>query len=125
MLLAGHCQKIKEKNCELGKLEANSQMIDNFGLREPISIFFKHKFERNTIRQKQFLNIFMQTLYRVNDNKNSRSLMVSGLMSDSLSRRLPTLPLWTVLQALGKDGILNRFKQCFLNIEELYYKIKK
>lgn len=46
-------------------------------------------------------------------------------MADTLSRRLPTLPLWTVLQALGRDGIHNRFKRCFLAVEELYNKIKE
>lgn len=46
-------------------------------------------------------------------------------MVDSLSRRLPTLPLWTVLQALGRDGVHNRFKRCFLAVEELYTKIKE
>jgi len=46
-------------------------------------------------------------------------------MADSLSRRLPTLPLWTVLQALGRDGVHNRFKRCFLAVEELYNKIKE
>lgn len=45
-------------------------------------------------------------------------------MADSLSRRLPTLPLWAVLQALGRDGVHNRFKRCFLAVEELYNKIK-
>lgn len=46
-------------------------------------------------------------------------------MSDSLSRRLPTLPLWAALQAMGRDGIQNRIKQCFSAVEELYNKIKK
>ncbi|XP_015521947.1 pyridoxal-dependent decarboxylase domain-containing protein 1 [Neodiprion pinetum] len=72
------------------------------------------------------------TLYRLTDTKGGRPTprdttlsLVSGLMSDSLSRRLPTLPLWAALQALGRDGIQNRFKQCFLAVEELYNKIKK
>ena len=46
-------------------------------------------------------------------------------MTDSLSRRLPTLPLWTTLQVLGRDGVHNRLKRCFLAVEELYNKIKK
>ncbi|KYN15707.1 Pyridoxal-dependent decarboxylase domain-containing protein 1 [Trachymyrmex cornetzi] len=71
------------------------------------------------------------TLYRLADIKGGRPTprdttlsLVSGLMADSLSRRLPTLPLWTVLQALGRDGVHNRFKRCFLAVEELYNKIK-
>lgn len=51
--------------------------------------------------------------------------LVSGLMTDSLSRRLPTLPLWATLQVLGRDGVHNRLKKCFLAVEELYNKIKK
>ncbi|XP_012533174.1 pyridoxal-dependent decarboxylase domain-containing protein 1 [Monomorium pharaonis] len=72
------------------------------------------------------------TLYRLADIKGGRPTprdttlsLVSGLMADSLSRRLPTLPLWTVLQALGRDGVHNRFKRCFLAVEELYNKIKE
>ncbi|XP_001604406.2 putative pyridoxal-dependent decarboxylase domain-containing protein 2 isoform X2 [Nasonia vitripennis] len=72
------------------------------------------------------------TLYRLTDTRGARPTsrdttlsLISGLMADSLSRRLPTLPLWTALQALGRDGIVNRFKQCFLVVEELYSKIKK
>lgn len=72
------------------------------------------------------------TLYRLADIKGGRPTsrdttlsLVSGLMADTLSRRLPTLPLWTVLQALGRDGIHNRFKRCFLAVEELYNKIKE
>ncbi|XP_024938823.1 pyridoxal-dependent decarboxylase domain-containing protein 1 isoform X2 [Cephus cinctus] len=72
------------------------------------------------------------TLYRLTDTKGGRPTprdttlsLVSGLMADSLSRRLPTLPLWAALQALGRDGIQDRFKQCFLAVEELYNKIKK
>ncbi|KYQ52175.1 Pyridoxal-dependent decarboxylase domain-containing protein 1 [Trachymyrmex zeteki] len=71
------------------------------------------------------------TLYRLADIKGGRPTprdttlsLVSGLMADSLSRRLPTLPLWTVLQALGRDGVHSRFKRCFLAVEELYNKIK-
>ncbi|KAG5314434.1 PDXD1 protein, partial [Pseudoatta argentina] len=71
------------------------------------------------------------TLYRLADIKGGRPTprdttlsLVSGLMADSLSRRLPTLPLWTVLQALGRDGVHNRFKRCFLAVEEMYNKIK-
>jgi len=78
-----------------------------------------------------FLNFYLQTLYRLADIKGGRPTprdttlsLVSGLMADSLSRRLPTLPLWTVLQALGRDGVHNRFKRCFLAVEELYNKIK-
>ncbi|KYN07647.1 Pyridoxal-dependent decarboxylase domain-containing protein 1 [Cyphomyrmex costatus] len=72
------------------------------------------------------------TLYRLADIKGGRPTprdttlsLVSGLMADSLSRRLPTLPLWTVLQALGRDGVYNRFKRCFLAVEEMYNKIKE
>lgn len=72
------------------------------------------------------------TLYRLADIKGGRPTprdttlsLVSGLMADSLSRRLPTLPLWAVLQALGRDGVYNRFKRCFLAVEELYNKIKE
>lgn len=83
-----------------------------------------------------FLNsnliFYEQTLYRLTDTRGARPTsrdttlsLISGLMADSLSRRLPTLPLWTALQALGRDGIVNRFKQCFLVVEELYSKIKK
>nr|XP_050845721.1 pyridoxal-dependent decarboxylase domain-containing protein 1 [Vespula vulgaris] len=72
------------------------------------------------------------TLYRLTDTKGGRPTtrdttlsLMSGLMADSLSRKLPTLPLWCTLQALGRDGVQNRFKQCFSAIEELYNKIKK
>ena len=72
------------------------------------------------------------TLYRLADTKGGRPTprdttlsLVSGLMADSLSRRLPTLPLWAALQALGRDGVHNRLKRCFLAVEELYNKIKK
>ncbi|XP_077271699.1 pyridoxal-dependent decarboxylase domain-containing protein 1 [Temnothorax americanus] len=72
------------------------------------------------------------TLYRLADIKGGRPTprdttlsLVSGLMADSLSRRLPTLPLWTVLQVLGREGVHNRFKRCFLAVEELYNKIKE
>ncbi|XP_011639939.1 pyridoxal-dependent decarboxylase domain-containing protein 1 [Pogonomyrmex barbatus] len=72
------------------------------------------------------------TLYRLADIKGGRPTprdttlsLVSGLMADSLSRRLPTLPLWAVLQVLGRDGVHNRFKRCFLAVEELYSKIKE
>lgn len=72
------------------------------------------------------------TLYRLTDTKGGRPTtrdttlsLVSGLMTDSLSRRLPTLPLWTTLQVLGRDGVHNRLKRCFLAVEELYNKIKK
>ncbi|XP_051162616.1 pyridoxal-dependent decarboxylase domain-containing protein 1 [Leptopilina boulardi] len=72
------------------------------------------------------------TLYRLTDSRGGRPTsrdttlsLVSGLMMDSLSRRLPTLPLWTALQALGRDGVQNRIRQCFLIVEELYNKIKK
>ncbi|XP_058804435.1 putative pyridoxal-dependent decarboxylase domain-containing protein 2 isoform X2 [Phymastichus coffea] len=72
------------------------------------------------------------TLYRLTDTRGARPTsrdttlsLISGLMTDSFSRRLPTLPLWTVLQAMGRDGIVNRFKQCFLVIEDLHHKIKK
>ncbi|XP_031828116.1 pyridoxal-dependent decarboxylase domain-containing protein 1 [Nomia melanderi] len=72
------------------------------------------------------------TLYRLTDTKGGRPTprdttlsLVSGLMADSLSRRLPTLPLWATLQALGRDGVHNRLKRCFLAVEELYNKIKK
>ncbi|KAG7189720.1 hypothetical protein KM043_017388 [Ampulex compressa] len=72
------------------------------------------------------------TLYRLTDTKGVRPTprdttlsLVSGLMADSLSRRLPTLPLWAALQVLGKDGVHNRIKRCFLAVEELYNKIRK
>ncbi|XP_066592207.1 putative pyridoxal-dependent decarboxylase domain-containing protein 2 isoform X2 [Prorops nasuta] len=72
------------------------------------------------------------TLYRQTDTKGGRPTprdttlaVVSGLMADSLSRRLPTLSLWATLQVLGRDGIQNRFRRCFLAVEELYNKIKK
>ncbi|XP_014230081.1 putative pyridoxal-dependent decarboxylase domain-containing protein 2 [Trichogramma pretiosum] len=72
------------------------------------------------------------TLYKLVDTKGARLsprettlCLVSGLVQDSLSRRLPVLPLWSALQVLGRDGIYNRFKRCFLAIEELYHKIKK
>lgn len=72
------------------------------------------------------------TLYRITDSKGGRPTLplslVSGLRRlkwDSLSRRLPTLPLWATLQALGRDGVHNRLKRCFLAVEELYNKIKK
>ncbi|KZC08255.1 Pyridoxal-dependent decarboxylase domain-containing protein 1 [Dufourea novaeangliae] len=72
------------------------------------------------------------TLYRLTDTKGGRPTprdttlsLVSGLMADSLSRRLPTLPLWATLQALGRDGVHNRLKRCFLAVEDLYNKIKK
>ncbi|XP_076171031.1 pyridoxal-dependent decarboxylase domain-containing protein 1 [Ptiloglossa arizonensis] len=72
------------------------------------------------------------TLYRLTDTKGGRPTprdttlsLVSCLMADSLSRRLPTLPLWATLQALGRDGVHNRLKRCFLAVEELYNKIKK
>ncbi|XP_053971794.1 pyridoxal-dependent decarboxylase domain-containing protein 1 [Hylaeus anthracinus] len=72
------------------------------------------------------------TLYRLTDTKGGRPTprdttlsFVSGLMTDSLSRRLPTLPLWATLQALGRDGVHNKLKRCFLAVEELYNKIKK
>ncbi|CAK9802721.1 Pyridoxal-dependent decarboxylase domain-containing protein 1 [Anthophora plagiata] len=72
------------------------------------------------------------TLYRLTDTKGGRPTprdttlsLVSGLMTDSLSRRLPTLPLWATLQVLGRDGVHNRLKRCFLAVEELYNKIKK
>ncbi|XP_043461282.1 putative pyridoxal-dependent decarboxylase domain-containing protein 2 [Leptopilina heterotoma] len=72
------------------------------------------------------------TLYRLTDTRGGRPTsrdttlsLVSGLMLDSLSRRLPTLPLWTALQALGREGIQNRIRQCFLIVEDLYNKIKK
>ena len=61
MLLAGHWQKIKEKNYELAKLEANSRIINNFGLRGPISNFFflntsfqKMPFSKNSFETFQF-----------------------------------------------------------------------
>lgn len=79
-----------------------------------------------------FLIIISQTLYKLTDTKGGRPTtrdttlsLMSGLMADSLSRKLPTLPLWCTLQALGRDGVQNRFKQCFSAIEELYNKIKK
>ncbi|XP_011503560.1 PREDICTED: pyridoxal-dependent decarboxylase domain-containing protein 1 isoform X2 [Ceratosolen solmsi marchali] len=72
------------------------------------------------------------TLYRLTDTRSAHPIsrdttlsLISGLMIDSLSRRLPTLPLWMVLQVLSRDGIVNRFKHCFLVVEELYNKIKK
>ncbi|XP_076249008.1 pyridoxal-dependent decarboxylase domain-containing protein 1 isoform X1 [Calliopsis andreniformis] len=72
------------------------------------------------------------TLYRLTDTKGGRPTardttlsLVSGLMTDSLSRRLPTLPLWATLQVLGREGVHNRLKRCFLAVEELYNKIKK
>ncbi|XP_076286506.1 pyridoxal-dependent decarboxylase domain-containing protein 1 [Lasioglossum baleicum] len=72
------------------------------------------------------------TLYRLTDTKGGRPTprdttlsLVSGLMADSLSRRLPTLPLWAMLQALGRDGVHNRLKRCFLAVEDLYHTIKK
>lgn len=46
-------------------------------------------------------------------------------MADSLSRRLPTLPLWAALQVLGREGIQDRFKRCFVVVEQFYHKIKK
>ncbi|XP_012284372.1 pyridoxal-dependent decarboxylase domain-containing protein 1 [Orussus abietinus] len=72
------------------------------------------------------------TLYRLTDTKGGRPTprdttlsLVSGLMADSLSRRLPTLPLWATLQVLGRDGIQERFRRCFLAVEELHKKINK
>ncbi|XP_074093920.1 pyridoxal-dependent decarboxylase domain-containing protein 1 isoform X2 [Cotesia typhae] len=72
------------------------------------------------------------TLYRLTDSKGDKPTqrdttlsLVSGLMAESLSRRLPTLPLWVALQVLGRDGIQTRIKQCFQIIEQLYNKIKK
>ncbi|KAK0077549.1 hypothetical protein PV325_003764 [Microctonus aethiopoides] len=72
------------------------------------------------------------TLYRLTDTKGGKPTtrdttlsLVSGLMAESLSRRLPTLPLWAALQVLGRDGIQSRLKQCFQVIEELYNKLKK
>ncbi|XP_078042085.1 pyridoxal-dependent decarboxylase domain-containing protein 1 [Augochlora pura] len=72
------------------------------------------------------------TLYRLTDTKGGRPTprdttlsLVSGLMADSLSRRLPTLPLWAALQALGRDGVYNRLQKCFLAVEVLYHMIKK
>ncbi|XP_014296945.1 pyridoxal-dependent decarboxylase domain-containing protein 1 [Microplitis demolitor] len=72
------------------------------------------------------------TLYRLTDTKGDKPTqrdttlsLVSGLMAESLSRRLPTLPLWAALQVLGRDGIQMRIKQCFQIIEQLYNKIKK
>lgn len=69
------------------------------------------------------------TLYRLTDTKGGHPTtrdttlsLMSGLMADSLSRKLP---LWCTLQALGRDGVQNRFKQCFSAVEELYHKIKK
>ncbi|KAJ8679673.1 hypothetical protein QAD02_015460 [Eretmocerus hayati] len=72
------------------------------------------------------------TLYRLAEKRGECPLprgtalaLIPGWMTDSLSRRLPTLPLWTSLLVLGRDGIVNRFKQCFLVVEDLYSKIKK
>ncbi|XP_034939904.1 pyridoxal-dependent decarboxylase domain-containing protein 1 [Chelonus insularis] len=72
------------------------------------------------------------TLYRLTDSKWGKQTQrdtslsaVSGLMAESFARRLSILPLWAVLQVLGRDGIRSRFKQCFEIIEELYNKIKK
>ncbi|XP_011310758.1 pyridoxal-dependent decarboxylase domain-containing protein 1 [Fopius arisanus] len=72
------------------------------------------------------------TLYRLTDTKGGKPTsrdttlsLVSGLMVESLSRRLPTLPLWAALQVLGREGIQSRFKKCFQVIEDLYNRIKK
>ncbi|XP_044004224.1 pyridoxal-dependent decarboxylase domain-containing protein 1 isoform X2 [Aphidius gifuensis] len=72
------------------------------------------------------------TLYRLTDTKGGRPTqrdttlsLASGLMTESLSRRLPTLPLWAALQVLGRDGIQEKFNRCFQAIEELYLQIKK
>ncbi|XP_014207727.1 putative pyridoxal-dependent decarboxylase domain-containing protein 2 [Copidosoma floridanum] len=63
------------------------------------------------------------TLYRLTDTRGGHS--TASLIAETLSGRLPTLPLWTALQALGRDSIVNRFKHCFLVVEELYNKLKK
>lgn len=72
------------------------------------------------------------TLYRLTDTRDGKPSqkdttlsLVSGLMAETLSRRLPTLPLWSALQVLGREGIQNRLKQCFQIVEELYNKLKK
>ncbi|EZA54552.1 Pyridoxal-dependent decarboxylase domain-containing protein [Ooceraea biroi] len=143
-VLTGHCDNITRlraicdkynvwlhlRGHSLAALALNNSAKDLF---LPLKDLFSNFFERlNKSLEKLFKHLYCCTLYRLADIKGGRPTprdttlsLVSGLMADSLSRRLPTLPLWAVLQVLGRDGVHNRFKRCFLAVEELYNKIKE
>lgn len=62
------------------------------------------------------------TLFRIVD---SSCVHVSGLSSLNLQVRLSCLPLWTVLQTLGHDGVVQRIKHCFQLSERLIMKLEE
>lgn len=81
-----------------------------------------------------FLNI-CQTLYRLWDRANNTEAknrqvgatrestlpMVAGLSTEHhQGRRILSLPLWAVLQALGRDGVHARIRDNFLASEKLW-----
>ncbi|GLH04158.1 Uncharacterized protein GBIM_09930 [Gryllus bimaculatus] len=51
--------------------------------------------------------------------------LVAGLTSDSFSRRLNCLSLWTVLQALGREGVQSRIRQAFESSEHIWKRLSK
>ncbi|XP_044731639.1 putative pyridoxal-dependent decarboxylase domain-containing protein 2 [Chrysoperla carnea] len=61
----------------------------------------------------------MVTLYRANDSSTIRA----GL--SGTGRKVPCLPIWCSLQALGRDAIYSRISQAFKNVEIVWKAISK
>ncbi|ENN77914.1 hypothetical protein YQE_05591, partial [Dendroctonus ponderosae] len=65
-------------------------------------------------------NINASKQKQVGVSRESTLPLLAGLHNDHTSRRIITLPLWTALQSLGKDGVLSAIRENFLASERLY-----
>lgn len=74
------------------------------------------------------------TLYRQLEASSGRTVgtarestlpLIAGLITDHLQKRLVALPLWFILQALGRDEIQIRMKEAFETSELLWQKLSK
>lgn len=57
---------------------------------------------------------------QVGTSRESTLPMIAGLNTDHQQRRVICLPLWTCLQALGREGVHSRIKDAFLACERLW-----
>lgn len=57
---------------------------------------------------------------QVGVTRESTLPLLAGLNTDHQGRRILALPLWTVLQNLGKDGVYARIRDDFISSERLW-----
>ncbi|KAF5285802.1 hypothetical protein FQA39_LY04263 [Lamprigera yunnana] len=57
---------------------------------------------------------------QVGATRESTLPLIAGLNNDHQGRRIIALPLWTLLQSLGKEGFHSRIRDAFLSSERLW-----